>query len=95
MTERNPTMVTIAVSGSGAANSYHTNPDCHALIHSKTRQIAKHKVPNATLCQRCENGGTVGGTSEQSRDIQNFVKNLDATDVARGELADAIREECE
>lgn len=95
MTDDTPTIVTISVSASGGGETYHTNPDCHALADSKTRQIAKHKIPNARLCKRCENGPPRKGTSERSRKINNFAKNFDATDVERGELADAVREECE
>lgn len=87
--------VTITISGSGGGTIYHTNKDCHALHGSKTRQIAKHKIPNAKLCQRCEHGEPNAGTSEQSRRIHNFAKEFDATNVERGELADALAEECE
>lgn len=89
-----PTMVTVAVSASGSASKYHIDDDCNALGKCKTRQVPRDAVPNRDLCRRCAGDG-VGGANTQSRDINNFAKNFDATDVERGELADAVTEECE
>jgi hypothetical protein len=96
MTERNPTIVTIAEGGSGGQKTYHTNPECKGLSESTTRQIAKHKIPNSTLCKRCKHGDAFDGQYEQrSEDLNQFLKNFDATDVERGGLAERMGEECE
>jgi hypothetical protein len=96
MTNPNPTMVTITVSASGKNDTYHLHADCKALAGSKTRQIAKHKIPTATLCDRCNPDVDIQTKrNDQDWSGQEFLNDFDATDVPRGELADAMREECE
>jgi hypothetical protein len=96
MTYPDPTMVTIAVSASGKGDTYHLTDDCDALIGSKTREIAKHKIPHAELCARCNPDVDIQTKrNDQNWSGQEFLHEFDATDVARGKLADAISEECE
>jgi len=96
MTYPNPTMVTISVSPSSGAQTYHLTDECKALVESKTREIAKHKIPNADLCKRCDPDEDIQTKrNDQNWNGQEFLREFDATDVPHGELADAVREECE
>jgi len=88
-------MVVVSVSASGGTEIYHTNEDCIGLAKSKTRRVARHKIPNSRLCKRCDKKEWNQTEQQQQYDILDFIEDFDATDIERGELAEAVREECE